>query len=374
MIAFARTDTSILGRWWWTVDRGTLAAIALLIAIGAILTLAATPAVAERLGLDSFHFARRQLALVPLALMLLFALSLLSVRATRRIALLGFLIAFGCLVATLLAGAEINGARRWIGFAGLSIQPSEFVKPAFAVIAAWMFSEQRLREGFPGNAISIGFYVAVLGALLLQPDFGMAAVVSAVWFLQFFLAGLPIAWVGVFALLAGAGMIGAYLAFPHVASRIDRFLDPATGDSYQVDTARNAFANGGLFGRGPGEGTVKSVLPDAHSDFVFAVAGEEFGLLACLLVIALFAFVVLRGFTRLLQEQNLFVLIAVAGLLAQFGLQAIINMGSALSLIPTKGMTLPFISYGGSSLLALSFGMGMVLALARRRADCRGLE
>jgi cell division protein FtsW len=371
--ALARTDTSTLGRWWWTVDRWTLAALALLIVFGMILSVTASPPVARRIDLDSLHFVRRHLLLLPPAIATLFLVSLLSPRGVRRLALGVFVVATALLIVTPLTGAEINGARRWIGFAGFTIQPSEFVKPAFAVVTAWMFAEQlRLRGAdrnpVPGNAIATALYLLIFALLLMQPDLGMAFVVSAVWFIQFFVAGLALAWVGLFAALGFAAVIGAYLAFPHVASRIDRFLDPASGDSYQTDRALEAFMNGGLFGRGPGEGTVKQYLPDAHSDFVLAVAGEEFGLVACLVVLGVFGFVVLRGFACLLQEENLFVLLAATGLLVEFGLQALINMASSVRLMPTKGMTLPFLSYGGSSLLALAIGMGMLLALTRRRA------
>jgi len=203
--------------------------------------------------------------------------------------------------------------------------------------------------------------------LVKQPDLGMAVVVAVVWFAQFFMAGLRLYWVAIGTLAGLGGGVGAYFWLPHVTSRINRFLDPAAGDSYQVNRSIEAFANGGLWGRGPGEGTVKDVLPDAHADFVFAVAGEEFGLVVCVLIVAIFAFIVLRGFSRLLQEGNLFVLLSATGLLIQFGLQAVINMASSLHLIPTKGMTLPFLSYGGSSMLALALGMGMMLALTRRR-------
>ncbi|HEX6980348.1 MAG TPA: putative lipid II flippase FtsW [Alphaproteobacteria bacterium] len=364
---FARTDNSVLSRWWWTVDRWTLMAIGLIVAFGALLTMAATPAVAERLGLDPFYFVKRQLGLLPIALAMMLAVSMLSPREVRRLALVGFVVSVALLCLTFVIGAEIKGARRWINLAGFSLQPSEFVKPTFAVLAAWLFAQQRKQEGFPGDFIAIALYLVVLGLLLRQPDVGMALVISAVWFTQFFLAGLRLLWV---VALGGLGLVSgvaAYFVFPHVASRINRFMDPNSGDTYQISTALEAFLNGGLFGRGPGEGTVKSVLPDAHADFVFAVAGEELGLIACLMIVGLFAFVVLRGFIRLLQEQNLFILLAVAGLLVQFGLQALINMGSTLHLMPTKGMTLPFISYGGSSLLALSLGMGFMLALSRRR-------
>lgn len=363
----ARADTSVLGRWWWTVDHWTLAALACLIGFGAVLTMAATPAVATRIGLDPFFFVRRQIGLLIPAIAMMIAISMLSPRTVRLVALVGFVISTALLAATFFIGAEIKGARRWIHIPGLSIQPSEFVKPTFTVVAAWLFALQRKHEYFPGDLLAIGLYLGVLGLLLLQPDVGMSIVITSVWFSQFFLAGLRMFWV---MLLGGSGIVsllGAYFVFPHVASRVDRFLDPASGDNYQVSTALEAFLNGGLFGRGPGEGTVKSVLPDAHSDFVFAVAGEEFGLIACIVLVALFGFIVLRGFARAFQETNLFVLLAVAGLLAQFGLQALINMSSTLNLIPTKGMTLPFVSYGGSSLLALALGMGFVLALTRRR-------
>ncbi len=254
---------------------------------------------------------------------------------------------------TFIGGVEIKGARRWIELPGLSLQPSEFIKPTFAVVAAWLFAQYRLNPGFPGHWIAMALYVLVVGLLIQQPDLGMAAVVSAVWFAQFFLAGLRLYWVAA-GLFAGAGgLVGAYLTLPHVASRIDRFLDPASGDSYQVDRSMEAFSNGGVWGRGPGEGTVKEYLPDAHADFVFAVAGEELGLVVCLVIVAVFAFIVLRGFSRLMQEGNLFVVLAATGLLVAVRLQAIINMASALHLMPTKGMTLPFISYGGSSMLAL---------------------
>jgi len=357
---FARIDQSPMARWWWTVDRWSLAAIGMLIGFGVVLSLAASPAVAERIGYDGLHFVRRHLAMLPLALGVMFVVSLQPPRTIRRIAVIGLSLTF-------VVGAEIKGARRWINLPGLSLQPSEFVKPTFAVVAAWLFAEQKLRPGFSGNLISIALFLAVCGMLIKQPDIGMALVVAIVWFAQFFMAGLRLYWVVAGALAGLGGLVGAYLYLPHVRVRVDHFLDPSAGDSYQVNRSIEAFANGGLWGRGPGEGQVKDVLPDAHADFVFAVAGEEFGLIVCLVVVGLFAFIVLRGFSRLFQEGSLFVLLAATGLLIQFGLQAVINMASSLHLIPTKGMTLPFLSYGGSSMLALGLGTGMMLALTRRR-------
>jgi cell division protein FtsW len=367
MIAFDRTDQSIFGRWWWTVDRWMLAALAVLVGYGVILIMAASPAVAERIGLDTYHFVEHHLAMLVPSLLLMIAVSLLTPRGVRRAALAVFLVALALTAATMVIGVEIKGARRWIHLPGLSIQPSEFLKPAFAVVAAWMFSLQKTSPGFPGNLLAILLYVLVVGLLIRQPDLGMACVVSVVWFCQFFLAGLNIGFVLILGILGCVGLVGAYHLLPHVHSRIDRFLDPASGDTYQVTRSLEAFANGGLFGTGPGQGTVKMQLPDAHADFIFAVSGEELGLVWTLLLVILFAFIVLRGFSRLLKDSNLFVLLAAAGLLVQFGMQAFINMASSLHLMPTKGMTLPFVSYGGSSLIALGFGMGMVLALTRRR-------
>jgi cell division protein FtsW len=364
---FARIDQSQVARWWWTVDRWSLAALGMLIGFGVVMSLAASPPVAERIGYDGLHFVRRHLAMLPLALGLMFAVSLQPPRTIRRIAVIGFAISLVLLALTFVIGVETKGARRWINFLGLSLQPSEFVKPTFAVVAAWLFSEQKLRPRFPGNLICLALFLVVVAMLIKQPDIGMAAVVAAVWFAQFFMAGMRLYWVAAGALAGLSGVVGAYMYLPHVRVRVDHFLDPSTGDSYQVNRSIEAFANGGLWGRGPGEGTVKDVLPDAHADFVFAVAGEEFGVVVCLAIVALFAFIVLRGFSRMSQEGSLFVLLAATGLLVQFGLQAAINMASSLHLIPTKGMTLPFLSYGGSSMLALGLGMGMMLALTRRR-------
>ena len=367
MSSFTRVDTSALGRWWWTVDRWTLFAIGGLMALGVVLMLSASPAAGGRIGLGGFDLAQRQVVFLPLAAALLLGTSLLSARAVRRVAVFGLLGGTLLLVLTLFVGTEIKGASRWLNVFGFSIQPSEFVKPCLAVAAAWMFAEAKLDPRFPGNPIAVGLYGVVTALLLLQPDVGQAFLVLATFGAQLFLIGLPMVWVVGFCLLGVAGLTAAYFVLPHVAKRIDAFLDPSSGDHYQVDRSIEAFMNGGLFGRGPGEGTVKAQLPDVHADFIFAVAGEEFGALVCLGIVALFAFVVLRSLSKLLAERSLFVLLAATGLLVQFGLQALINMGSTLRLMPTKGMTLPFISYGGSSLLALALGMGMLLALTRRR-------
>jgi cell division protein FtsW len=372
MSALQRTDTSLLGRWWWTVDRWTLAAIAILLACGGVMTLAASPAVAERIDVGLFHFVKRQAVFLSLAALTIIGVSLMSPKGICRLAILTTLGALVLMLMTLVFGAEIKGASRWLSIGGLSLQPSEFVKPGIAVVAAWLFARQRMDERFPGIQMSIAVYLVTVAILLMQPDVGMTIVVSVVWGTQFFVAGLPLVFVALIALtFMGAG-VGAYFTFDHVQLRVDRFFGPDSEIGYQAARAIEAFQHGGILGRGPGEGRVKEVLPDAHTDFIFAVTGEEFGLLACLVIVGLFAFVVLRGFAHVMKRDDLFVLLAVAGLLSQFAVQALINMASSVSLIPPKGMTLPFISYGGSSTLALAIGMGMVLALTRERPETGG--
>jgi cell division protein FtsW len=367
MVSLSRADTSTLGRWWWTVDRWTLMAIAVLIGFGYVMMLAASPAVAERIHVSRDSFIFKQVGFLALAGIEVVAVSLLSPKGVRRLALAGCIIALALTAMTLVAGVEIKGARRWIALPGLSLQPSEFLKPCFAVVAAWLLAEGKRTRGFPGMAIAFAVFVLILLLLKSQPDIGMLAVVTFVFFAQLFVGGLPLFFVGVSAVGLVMSAVGAYAMFPHVRSRVTRFLEPGVGDSYQVNTALEAFGNGGLLGRGAGEGRVKDILPDAHADFVFAVMGEEFGMLICLLVLSIFAFIVMRGLLRLLSEHDEFVILASSGLVASFGLQAFVNMASSLHLIPTKGMTLPFVSYGGSSVLAVALGMGMLLALTRRR-------
>jgi cell division protein FtsW len=396
-LAVSRADTSVLGRWWWTVDRWTLAALLVLIGFGYVMMLAASPAVAERVigsAARGLLFAK-QVVFLALAAALMVAVSLLSPRAVRRVAILGCLGAMALTAATLAVGFETKGARRWLALPLLgTMQPSEFLKPCFAVVTAWLLAQGKAsvaraaaaRSGAPRRRLDLGGMLAfpgrflwplvvllLLGAiaavLKLQPDFGMLMVIVVVCLAQFFVAGLNLLVVGVVGAAAVGLAVGAYFVLPHVRSRVDRFLDPAAGDTFQITKSLEAFGSGGLLGRGPGEGRVKNMLPDAHADFVFAVAGEEFGFVVCLLILSLFAFVVVRGLIRLMGETDLFVVLAATGLLAQFGLQAFVNMASTLHLIPTKGMTLPFVSYGGSSVLAIALGMGMLLGLTRRRAN-----
>ena len=378
MAMLSRADNSTLGRWWWTIDRWTLGAVGTLIGVGYIMMLAASPAVAERLGQSRDIFILKQVVFLALAGGVVVGVSLLSPRDVRRLALAGCIAALLLTMVTLVSGVEIKGARRWISIPGMTLQPSEFLKPCFAVVAAWLITEGR-RTARPArraaNALrlswglpaAIGIYLIIAFLLKSQPDIGMLAVVTAVFFIQLYIGGLPIILVGIGALGLGGAAAGAYLLFPHVQARVQKYLHPTLESAYQPTLALEAFGNGGLLGRGPGEGRVKNQLPDAHADFVYAVAGEEFGLILCLLILGIFAFIVLRGILRLLHEQDPFRTLACIGLVCGFGLQAFVNMASSLALIPTKGMTLPFISYGGSSVIAVALGMGMLLALTRRR-------
>lgn len=372
MSTFARTDNSLLARWWWTVDHWTLAALLLLVGVGLVLTMAASTAVATRMGLDPFYFAQRQFFYLPAALGVLLVTSLLSPTGVRRIAAIVFILALALTAMTIFAGVEIKGATRWVRIAGVSLQPSEMLKVAYAVVSAWIVAESRARDRAWGFHASAGLMGAVAGILVLQPDIGTTLLIAGIWAIQVFLAGLPLILVAVVVVLFFAGAAGAYFTFDHVRLRVDHFFDPSTGDGFQIARALDAFKSGGLLGVGPGEGQVKAYLPDAHADFIFAVAGEEFGLAACLLLVAIFAFVVVRGFSRALKADDIFVVLAATGLLSLFGMQALMNMASTTHLIPPKGITLPFISYGGSATVAMAWAMGMVLALTRERPEGRG--
>ncbi|MDA8050922.1 MAG: putative peptidoglycan glycosyltransferase FtsW [Rhodospirillales bacterium] len=367
MPALSRSDNSLLGRWWWSVDRWTLTAITTLLGFGYVMVLSASPSVAVRIGDPRDLLIVKQIIFLAGAGIEVIVVSLLPPKSVRRLALAGGLAALLLTAFTLVHGVEIKGARRWIYILGISLQPSEFLKVCFIVVNAWLLSEQRNRPGFPGTAIALALFTIIILLLKAQPDVGMMALISAIFLAQLFVNGLNLAWVTLGGVLFCAGGAGAYLVFQHVRARVHDFLHPNAAGAYQVHVALEAFGNGGLLGTGPGEGRIKDILPDAHADFVFAVVGEEFGLIVCLLVVGIFAFIVLRGLLRLLAERDFFTVLAAGGLLMSFGLEAFINMATALSLIPAKGMTLPFISYGGSSMLAIGLETGMLLALTRRR-------
>jgi cell division protein FtsW len=371
---FARENKTPIAEWWWTIDRGLLAAFVLLLAVGVVLSFAASPPVAERLGLDEWHFIIRQAMFAALALPVLLATSFLPARAARRMALGVLIVSVLLLWLTLKLGVEVKGARRWISAFGQTVQPSEFVKPAYAVIAAWLFAESMRLTNVPARSIASAVMVLIVVGLLLQPDIGQTALVLATWATLLFLSG--ISWLLIFGLLvAGICMlVGAYVFFPHVAKRIDAFINPDEGNghgTYQIEKALDSLLEGGWFGRGPGESLANRQIPDAHADYVFSAAAGEFGILFCLCLVGLIGFIVIRALMGAQRQASLFERLAASTLAVQFGLQCGVNLAVNLNLIPPKGMTLPFVSYGGTSMLAVAFGAGLLLALTRKRPEER---
>jgi cell division protein FtsW len=362
-----RADRSVLSDWWFTVDRLMFFALLLLMGAGVVLSLAASPPIAAKYHLEPFYFVRRHAALLLPAVAIMFAASTLTPKQIRRTSLVIFVVSIALMALILVLGPEIKGAKRWLQLGTVSIQPSEFVKPAFIVLTAWLFNESQKRRDVPGIQLAVALYAIFAVLLIMQPDFGQTLLITLVWGALFYMAGINLVWIGALGAAGVAGIVSVYFLVPHVASRIDRFLNPESGDTYQTDRSLDSFLHGGWFGRGPGEGTVKNVLPDSHTDFIFAVTAEEYGLIACLILLALFAFIVLRGLSKASQEPDGFIRHAVAGLVMLFGLQALINIAVNVGLLPSKGMTLPFISYGGSSLLAMALTMGFALGLTRKR-------
>jgi len=367
MIVYNRTSRTVFSSWWWTVDRGIFISLLMLTLIGGTMVMASSPQVARRIELPEDHFIIRHIIFLALSVVTFFSISFMNAVQVRRLAAIGFAVGVILMVMLPFSSLEIKGAKRWLMMGGLSIQPSEFVKPFFAVLAAWLFARKYMHPGFPGFGISTAMYALVVFLLIIQPDLGMTIIISLVWITQFFIAGLPLIWIIIAAIGSVCGLFMAYHFLPHVTKRIDLFLGSDTSANYQVDKSLEAFSSGGIFGVGIGEGKVKAHIPDSHTDFVFAVLGEEFGVVACIIVAGLFAFIVIKSFIKARREDDLFTILAITGLATQFGAQAMVNIGVSLHLLPTKGMTLPFLSYGGSSTLALAIGMGMLLALTRKK-------
>ncbi|RDJ11161.1 putative lipid II flippase FtsW [Rhizobium grahamii] len=369
----SRAERGPLADWFWTIDRFFLAMFVFLMGIGFMLSFAASPAVAERIGLEPFHFVKRHAAFMIPSLVVMIGLSFLTPRQVRRTAIILLIVALGMMLLALFFGVEVKGSRRWVTLAGISIQPSEFMKPAFVVVCAWLFAEHARQPEIPGNLFAIILFGIVAALLVAQPDLGQTILTTAVWGGMFFMAGMP--WIWIILLGAGGvgGLVSAYYIFPHVALRIDKFLT-GEGDTFQIDTAREAIIRGDWFGQGPGEGIVKRIIPDAHTDFIFSVAAEEFGIVFCMALVALFSVLVLRGLSHAYKERNDFNRFAVAGLVLQIGIQSIINVGVNLELLPAKGMTLPLISYGGSSMVAICVTAGFILALTRHRPEKRAQD
>ncbi|WP_295192175.1 putative peptidoglycan glycosyltransferase FtsW [uncultured Brevundimonas sp.] len=367
--AFSRNDQSHVAQWFWTVDRGLLGAALALMALGVALSFASSPAaiLADESITDPFHYSWRMMVFSGVGLSIMLTTSLMSPRGVRRIAVLALFGAIVVMMALPFIGDTVKGAARWVNFGPFSLQPSEFAKPGLIVFAAWMFAEAQKGQGVPGVTIAFGFYALTVSLLLIQPDIGQTLLITTTFMAVFFMAGVPFKWMAVLASLGMAGLVSLYFVFGHMRDRLSRFFSPETTDTHQIDSASEAIRAGGLLGRGIGEGVMKRRVPDLHTDFIYSVGAEEFGLILSLIMISLYAFIVIRGMRRAMKLTDPFEQTAAAGLFMLIGLQACINVAVNLNLIPTKGMTLPFISYGGSSMLAMGLTMGFALALTRRR-------
>jgi len=371
--AFARTDRSPLGVWWWTTDRWLLGATAVLVTLGVLLSFASSPAAAQRIGIDDqFHFAIRQLVFGVGAATIVLAVSMLSPKGIRRAAFFIYIVAIGVMAALPFIGHSAKGAARWLMIGGFTFQPSEFMKPALIILVSWMFAEGQKGEGVPGVSIAFGLYFIAVALLLMQPDVGQTVLITIAFGAAFWMAGVPISWIMGLGAVALGGLASTYFLFDHVHARVQKFLSPDQADTHQVTRAAEAIHAGGLFGRGPGEGVMKRHVPDLHTDFIYSVAAEEYGLVFSLALISLFAFIVVRGLYKSMKLADPFEQVASAGLFVLLGQQTFINVAVNLNMIPTKGMTLPFISYGGSSMLAMGLTLGMALALTRKRPGSYG--
>ena len=367
--AFSRNDQSLIARWFWTVDRGLLGAALALMGLGVSLSFASSPAaiLADESITDPFHYSWRMMVFAGVGLTVMLTTSLMSPRGVRRIAVLALFGAIVVMAALPFIGDTVKGAARWVNLGPFSLQPSEFAKPGLIVFAAWMFAEAQKGQGVPGVTIAFGFYALTVCLLLIQPDIGQTLLITTTFMAVFFMAGVPFKWMAVLASAGMAGLVSLYFVFGHMRDRLSRFFSPETTDTHQIDSASEAIRAGGLLGRGVGEGVMKRHVPDLHTDFIYSVGAEEFGLVLSLIMIGLYAFIVVRGMRRAMKLTDPFEQTAAAGLFMLIGLQACINVAVNLNLIPTKGMTLPFISYGGSSMLAMCVTMGFALALTRRR-------
>jgi cell division protein FtsW len=356
-----------LVRWWWEMDRTAVFIIVVLMLAGIVAVSTASVAVAKTYAVGPYYFALRQMLYAVCALVMMLLMSTLQPAGIKRMGLLLFALAFVGTLLTFGIGVEVKGARRWLDIFGQSVQPTEFLKPALIVLTAWLLEDGRRGIRLKGFMLSIILIGAVALPVLFQPNFGMVLAMGSVWFAQVFMAGMPLLWL---LPLMGSGVLvtlSAYLMFPHVRDRIERFLNPEGNDTYQVDQAMDAIMSGRWFGRGAGEGVVKHTLPDAHTDFIFAVIVEEFGIIVGLILMGLYLLLVWRGFQRLVNQDDRFLLLAGGGLLTLIALHVCVNVGVALQLVPTTGMTLPFISYGGSSSFAMAIAFGFLLALLRKR-------
>ncbi len=374
MVASNKRRMGILGRWWYSVDSSSALALFLLIVLGLMLVTTASPAISERIGVNPLYFIHRQILFLLISIPIIIVLSMLNEKYIKRLGFIGLAITIILLIALPFIADEAKGARRWLSLGALSIQPSEFLKPFYTVITAIILAEKDNNEQFPAFTICIIMHIIIMALLLIQPDFGMAITISIVTGTQLFIAGLPYLWILVILVFFILGIAMAYISLPHVAMRKEHFLNYDTTTNYQVKKSLESYINGGLFGKGPGEGIVKYLLPDSHTDFIFAVAGEELGTLFCLLLISLIAFIVIKGILNTSKLSNLYRIYSSIGILMYLAFQAIFNIGVTLHIFPTKGMTLPFVSYGGSSVLSLAIAMGIYFNATRFSNNLDGLN
>jgi cell division protein FtsW len=358
---FDRRHLNFVKKWWLDIDKVNFVIVLGIIIFGLMMTASSGSAVAKRINVDKFFFLKKQILFAMMAMVLLVIISFLDQEKIKILALFGLGGAIVLLVFVLAFGAEAKGAKRWISLLGFTLQPSEFAKTFFVVFNAFLLHRFCADKWY----IKYGISTALL-LLILQPDFGMTIIFSALWAVQIFLSGVPWLFIGIMGTLAICGALSAYFVFPHVQDRIHRFID-ADEKNYQVERSLDAFVNGSLFGEGPGNGVVKNFIPDAHTDFVFAVVGEEYGIISCIMIIVIFAYLITRVVRRALDEENRFTYLALCGLMMQFTMQVIVNIGVSIKLFPTKGMTLPFISYGGSSMMSMAICFGLILALTKRK-------
>lgn len=369
MFVLARHSRSKIANWWWTVDKVTFVLTLILILIGFMLVSSASPSAAHRDRLtDEFSFIKKQGIFICMGLVFMVGISMQSLRTIRRIAIFGFLAALVGVWLTYIVGDATKGAARWIKFAGFSLQPSEFIKPMLIVSTAWLLDARKRTDEFPGMMLAFFCYALVAASVLGQPDLGMTILITFAFCVQIFMVGIPFWVVGGLAILGALGIVSAYFLFAHVHDRIDRFLASENEIGSQIQKSMDAFANGNLLGRGPGEGYIKMSLPDVHTDFIFSLAGEEYGVWLTSIIVILFMVIVCRSMIMSRRDSNLFQMYAATGLAASLGGQAMVNMCSSLQLMPAKGMTLPFISYGGSSMWTSCIAMGMLLAITRKNA------
>ena len=351
--------------WWRSIDRKVLICIFFLIIIGGLISFAATPAVAQKYNLDPNFFVKKHWFFISVVLFSIFFTSLFSELGIKRFFLFIFLISIFFIIYSFFFGIEIKGANRWSYLFGYRFQPSEFLKVSFIVISAWIFSSNTYLQNLNNKLISFLLYLLVSSLVLSQPDVSMFCIISLAYFAQLWISGLKWRWLGFVVLFFGSIFSLCYLIIDNVKRRVDIFFNLQVGDNYQITKSLEAIKEGGFFGKGPAEGTIKDILPDAHTDFIFAVVAEEFGWVTCLIIIFIFIFLIFTIFQRIKKTNNMFALITVSGLIIQFGFQIFVNIGSTIGLIPTTGTTLPFISYGGSSMISSAINLGTILSLTR---------